>query len=37
MSHVQGIPINAVAEKGPGLAFIAYPKAITQVRAIGNK
>ena len=31
MAHDQGIPISEVAEKGPGLAFIAYPKAISQV------
>jgi len=32
MAHDQGIHISEVAEKGPGLAFIAYPKAISQVR-----
>jgi solute carrier family 6 GABA transporter-like protein 6/8/11/12/13 len=31
MANDQGIPISAVAEKGPGLAFIAYPKAISQM------
>ncbi|XP_072181826.1 sodium- and chloride-dependent GABA transporter 2-like [Diadema setosum] len=28
MSHEQGVPIDQVASKGPGLAFIAYPRAI---------
>ncbi|WAR01042.1 S6A13-like protein [Mya arenaria] len=29
MSHLQDKPISEVAEAGPGLAFIAYPKALT--------
>ncbi|CAD5120248.1 DgyrCDS8820 [Dimorphilus gyrociliatus] len=31
MSHTHGIPIEHVAESGPGLAFIAYPKAIGEM------
>jgi len=29
MAHEQGVPVSQVAERGPGLAFIAYPKAIS--------
>ncbi|XP_059099449.1 sodium- and chloride-dependent creatine transporter 1-like [Tigriopus californicus] len=29
MSFVSGIPVNEVAESGPGLIFIVYPKAVS--------
>ncbi|XP_033754296.1 sodium- and chloride-dependent GABA transporter 3-like [Pecten maximus] len=31
MAKTQGLPISAVADAGPGLAFITYPKAVTQM------
>ncbi|XP_043943546.1 sodium- and chloride-dependent GABA transporter 2-like [Protopterus annectens] len=31
MAHEQGVPVSEVAESGPGLAFIAYPKAVTMM------
>ena len=34
MAHEQGLPVEKVAEKGPGLAFIAYPKAIAQMPSV---
>lgn len=33
MAKNQGLPISAVADAGPGLAFITYPKAVTQLPA----
>ncbi|XP_030268631.1 sodium- and chloride-dependent betaine transporter-like [Sparus aurata] len=31
MAHKQGMPINMVVESGPGLAFIAFPQAVTMM------
>ncbi|XP_039189400.1 sodium- and chloride-dependent betaine transporter-like [Crotalus tigris] len=31
MAQEQNVPISKVAESGPGLAFIAYPKAVTMM------
>uniref|UniRef100_A0A671TJ65 Transporter n=1 Tax=Sparus aurata TaxID=8175 RepID=A0A671TJ65_SPAAU len=31
MAHEQGMPINMVVESGPGLAFIAFPQAVTMM------
>ena len=29
MSHKTGLPVDQVAKAGPGLAFIAYPQALS--------
>ena len=31
MANEQNVPIDEVAESGPGLAFIAYPKGVTKM------
>ena len=31
MAHEQGLTVSQVAESGPGLAFIAYPRAVAQM------
>jgi len=33
MAHVSGIPIDKVADSGPGLAFIVYAKAVSMMPA----
>jgi len=34
MAYEQGVPVAEVAERGPGLAFIAYPKAIAMMPSL---
>jgi len=34
MAHERGVGVAEVAEKGPGLAFIAYPKAISMMPSL---
>lgn len=34
MAHERGVEVKDVAEKGPGLAFIAYPKAISMMPSV---
>merc|ERR1719187_1472287 len=31
LSHTMNLPIDEVADKGPGLAFIAYPRALANL------
>ena len=31
LSHEMGIPISHVAKSGPGLAFVAYPEALSRL------
>ena len=32
LSHTMGLSIDEVADKGPGLAFIAYPRALAMLK-----